>query len=129
MLARLRGPPFVGQASLQVPEAHAIWVSLSEVSVETVVVDLVIKQPLAVTIVKGEQVVVEMMERLVLNEVGTHCSVTCNAVFENTHDDVDDDDNELPKVSIDESEFDLLLTSSSSSSVRSLFSDIKSFMA
>ena len=74
---------------------------------ETLIVDLAIKQPLAVTIVKGDQVVVEMMERLVLNEVGTHCMVTFNAVSENTHDG-----DEIPRVSVDGSEFELILASS-----------------
>ena len=90
--------------------------------VETVVVNPVTEQPLAVTVVKGEQVVVETMEPPVLNEVGTHCTVTCNAVFEDMHDDGEDndgenddggdddgdDDDELSKVLIDESEFELL---------------------
>ena len=107
ILAPLGGPPFVGQASPQVPEAQVIWVSLSKVRVETVIVDLVIKQQLAVTIVKGDQVVVEMMERLVLDEVGTHCMVTFNAVSEHTHDG-----DELPRVFIDGSEFELILASS-----------------
>ena len=95
--------------------------------VETVVVNPVTEQPLAVTVVKGEQVVVETVEPLVLNKVGTHCTVTCNAVFEDMHDDNDDDDDRV-KVLVDESEFELVLELllSSSSSVRSSFSDVKS---
>ena len=76
---------------------------LADVEAETVVVNPVTKQPLAVTVLKGEQVVVEMMEPPVLNEVGTHCTVTCSAVFEDIHND--DDDFE---VLVDESEFELL---------------------
>ena len=97
---------------------------LLDVEVETVVVNPVTKQPLAVTVLKGEQVVVEMMEPPVLNEVGTHCTVTCSAVFEDIHND---DDDELFEVLVDESEFDLLSDLLSLSSfVRSSFSDVKS---
>lgn len=101
---------------------------LADVEVETVVVNPVTKQPLAVTVLKGEQVVVEMKEPPVLNEVGTHCTVTCSAVFEDIHND---DDDELFEVLVDESEFellsDLLSLSSLLSLVRSSFSDVKSF--
>ena len=127
MLAPLRGPPFIGHESPQVPEAHGVWVLLADVELEMVVVNPVTEQPLAVTVVTGEQVVVDTMEPLVLKEVGTHCTVTCNTVFEAMHDDADDD-GELCKVLVDESEFESLLEllSSSSSLVRSLFSDVKS---
>ncbi len=92
----------------------------------TVVVNAVAEQPLAVTVVKGEQVVVEIVEPLVLIEVGTHCIVTCNAVFEDMHDDTDeddgDDDDEVPT---DEPEFESLLWSLLSL-VSLSFSDVKS---
>jgi len=96
---------------------------LADVEAEMVVVNPVTEQPLAVTVVKGEQVVVSVVEPLVLKEVGTHCTVTCSAVFEDVHDD--DDDDELFSVFVDVSEFDLLLDLLSSL-VRSLFSDVKS---
>ena len=50
---------------------------------------------------------VKIMKRLILNEVGTYYMVTFNAVSENTHDG-----DELPRVSIDGSEFELILVSS-----------------
>lgn len=91
------------------------------------------EQPLALTVVNVEQVVVESMEPLALNTVGAHCTVTCNAVFEDVHDDAedeeedeaedaaaaaDDDDEYLCEALVDASEYDLL-SGSSLPSVRS----------
>lgn len=97
---------------------------LVDEEVETIVVNAVTEQPLTVTVIKGEQVVIEKVEPLVLNIVSTHCTVTCNAVFENVHDD--DDDDELSEVLVDEFEFELL-SEFLLSLVRSLVSDVKSF--
>ena len=78
-------------------------------------------------VVKGEQVVVETVEPLVLIGVETHCIVTCNAVLEEMHDVTDIgvgvDDEEGPS---DERGFELL-SDLLLSSVSLSFSDVKSF--
>ena len=96
-----------------------------------VVVNAVAEQPLAVTVVKGEHVVVGIVEPLVLTAVGTHCIVTYNAVFEDMHDDMDDDDSDEDdggdddEVPTGELEFESLLESLLSL-VSLSFSDVKS---
>lgn len=135
MLAPLRGPAFIGHASPQVSEAHGGGLVFVDMDESTVVVNVVATQPLTMTVVKGEQVVVGIVEPLALTEVATHCTVTCNAVLVDMHDaddtdddddgDNDDDDNDGNEVPTDEAEFELLLESSLSF-VSLSFSDVKS---
>lgn len=103
-------------------EAHAVWVPLADSEVKTVVVNPVAEQPLAVTVAKGEQVVVRVVKSLILNKVGAHCIVTCSTRLENLHED--DDDDELFGALVGGFLLELLLDLLSLS-VRSLFSDVE----
>ena len=84
------------------------------------------EQPLVVIVVVGEQVVVEIVELPVVKVVGTHRTVTRNAVSMDAHDE-DELVLELVEVSVDESELVLLFELLSfSSSVRFSFSVFRS---
>lgn len=85
ILAPLRGPGAMGHAVPQVSVAQNVLdVVLDSI---LVVVSPVTEQPLAVIVVKGEHVVVEIVVPLEMIEVGTHRTVTCNAVFVDLQND------------------------------------------
>ena len=93
MLAPLSGPARMGHASPQVSEAHGTWDPVADAEVYTVVVSPVTEHPLVVTVVKVEQVVVEM---LALNTVGAHRMVTFNAVSWDVHVDAEEEEVDNP---------------------------------
>ena len=97
--------------------------------VDTVIVVPVTEQPLAMTVVEGEQAVVRTVTPPVWNDVGTHSTVTWNAVFKDAQDEDDDgngEEGELVSILVDEPESELVLEVLSSS-VRSSVSVLKLF--
>jgi hypothetical protein len=122
ILAPLRGPLFIGHDLPHVSDAHGSWVPVAEAEVEMVVVNPVTEHPTVVTVVEGVQVVVGRVELPVTKEVGTHLTVTLNAVDESVQED--------DEVLVDESELELLSLLSSLSfsfSVRFLLFSVSSF--
>ena len=113
-------------ASPQVSEAQGIRVALDDAELVTVTVVPVTEHPRVVVVDTGEQVVVENADPSDVVVVGTHETVTCNAVSMDVQDK-DELDLVFLELPVDESDFVFVFELfSSPSTVRFSFSDLRS---
>ena len=111
-------------------EAQGIRVALDDAELVTVTVVPVTEHPRVVVVVVGEQVVVENVDPPEVVVVGTHKTVTCNAVSVDVQDK-DELDLVFLDMPVDESEFVFVFVFvfemfSSPSTIRFSFSDLRS---
>jgi hypothetical protein len=139
----LRGPPPTEHALPHVSGEQGFGAGAAEVELVTVAVEPVTEQPLVVIVVEGEHVVVERMEPRVLKIVGTHKTVTRNAVLAAVHEDDEDlellFEDEVFELLFEDDAFELLFVRSdfellfdellSLGSERLSFSDVRSSKA
>lgn len=87
MVPLLGALPLTEHAVPQVPFPHCFPRLDYDAVLEAVTVEPVTEKPLVVTVVKGVHVVVDNVEPPVVYVVGTHISVTCNAVSVTVQED------------------------------------------